>query len=307
VSSDPPQACDAYLHDSAPDWAAIDFDLLCSRCGYNLRLLPTPRCPECGLEFDWRALLAARYSASDFLFEYRWRDRPLRAWFKTMVRALRPWRFWRAVSLHERICPGPLVVMLLASPVVFAIVLHGFALLLAVACHYLDELLGQFGWGTSSTNLDIAVGVLGSIAYLPREAGIEYAIFPCAVLLALIGAGGMICVLRNTRGQRRIRRVQVLRVLAYSATPACVVGALLMPLLAAILAISMPQTFAVAILASLTMFVGPPLLLGSFLAVGLRRYLLIPRPWIVGLAAALVGHLSAWAIIMLVLLAFIMV
>jgi len=48
-------------------------------------------------------------------------------------------------------------------------------------------------------------------------------------------------------------------------------------------------------------------LLGSFLAVGLRRYLLIPRPWIVGLAAALVGHLSAWAIIMLVLLAFIMV
>ena len=32
-------------------------DLPCPVCGYNLRMLHTPRCPECGGVFRWQALL----------------------------------------------------------------------------------------------------------------------------------------------------------------------------------------------------------------------------------------------------------
>ena len=38
----------AYLTDGQPDWSAIDFEVRCGRCDYNLRMLPEPRCPECG-------------------------------------------------------------------------------------------------------------------------------------------------------------------------------------------------------------------------------------------------------------------
>jgi hypothetical protein len=35
----------------APDRDVLASDVLCPRCGYNLRGLPQPRCPECGLTF----------------------------------------------------------------------------------------------------------------------------------------------------------------------------------------------------------------------------------------------------------------
>ncbi len=31
----------------------LDEDVLCPECNYNLRGLTVPRCPECGLRFDW--------------------------------------------------------------------------------------------------------------------------------------------------------------------------------------------------------------------------------------------------------------
>jgi len=40
-----------------PDGWRFDRDLNCPQCRYNLRMLRTPRCPECGLAFRWQAVL----------------------------------------------------------------------------------------------------------------------------------------------------------------------------------------------------------------------------------------------------------
>ena len=39
-----------------PDWV-LDRDLPCPQCRYNLRGLREARCPECGGQFRWQALL----------------------------------------------------------------------------------------------------------------------------------------------------------------------------------------------------------------------------------------------------------
>lgn len=45
------------LPDGLSDEWHFDRDLSCPTCSYNLRMLHTPRCPECGSIFRWQALL----------------------------------------------------------------------------------------------------------------------------------------------------------------------------------------------------------------------------------------------------------
>ena len=78
----------------------IDEDLDCPRCGYNLRGLPQPRCPECGLVVDLDQIRAAQALLSKPLFEYQWRRRPIRSFFSTVWLTVRPWRLWRTVKLE---------------------------------------------------------------------------------------------------------------------------------------------------------------------------------------------------------------
>src|SRR5262245_60161015 len=87
--------------DGAPDWEAISFDVLCSRCGYNLRTRTRPRCTECGLEFAWPRVLDRAAFQNEFLFEHHWRRRPLQSWGLTVWRSFWPKSFWGRVSLHE--------------------------------------------------------------------------------------------------------------------------------------------------------------------------------------------------------------
>lgn len=82
-----PPAESAFLRDGAPDWDAIDFDVTCVRCGYNLKLLGQPRCPECGLEFEWAQVVTYHQQSSDFLFEHQWRRLPIRSLLLTLTRA----------------------------------------------------------------------------------------------------------------------------------------------------------------------------------------------------------------------------
>lgn len=39
--------------ETAPAAQPAAVELLCYRCDYPLTGLPQPRCPECGLSFDW--------------------------------------------------------------------------------------------------------------------------------------------------------------------------------------------------------------------------------------------------------------
>lgn len=85
----------------APDWSTLDFEVTCPRCAYNLKMLAQPRCPECGLEFAWRAVVAASREArrDSPLFEYRWRNKPVRSFLYTALLCLMPGRLWRRAEL----------------------------------------------------------------------------------------------------------------------------------------------------------------------------------------------------------------
>jgi hypothetical protein len=98
----------------SPDWQTLTIELHCPRCGYDLRLLPQPRCPECGLAFQWGEIIAAAEHRLECpLFEYHWRDRPVRSLFATIVQALLPWRLWRQTRLAVPPRVGPLIVLVL--------------------------------------------------------------------------------------------------------------------------------------------------------------------------------------------------
>ena len=99
---------------NVPDWERIPFDVLCSRCGCDLRGRSEPvcptcrlsfewsdvapieqltclhcqyhlyglsenRCPECGNSFTWEEVLTDYHHKRKPLFEYRWRKTPVRS------------------------------------------------------------------------------------------------------------------------------------------------------------------------------------------------------------------------------------
>src|SRR5207249_584070 len=55
------------LPDWRPDWPTYESDLFCPLCGYNLRGLEQPRCPECGYAFAWRQLLVETRNRHPYL------------------------------------------------------------------------------------------------------------------------------------------------------------------------------------------------------------------------------------------------
>jgi rubredoxin len=81
----------------APDWERIDEDIRCPLCEYDLRMLTTPRCPECGYRFAWAELLDPARRMHPYLFEHH-PEANLRSFRRTLLNGLRPRRFWK--SLH---------------------------------------------------------------------------------------------------------------------------------------------------------------------------------------------------------------
>ncbi len=140
--------------DLGPDWDRIPFDVHCSRCGEDLRGRSDPtcpacklsfewsdvapieqlkclhcdyhlyglsetRCPECGENFSWDAVLADYYRRQKPLFEYRWRERPIKSFFSTWLRAMRPKKFWSKLDIHDPPQPTAIGVMVFSMVVVF--------------------------------------------------------------------------------------------------------------------------------------------------------------------------------------------
>ena len=131
----------------APDWENVPFEVGCARCGHDLRGRTEAKCPACGLEFDWAAAVPieqlkcrhcdyhlyglretrcpecgerftweealARYHRKRIaLFEYQWRERPIRSLIGTWFRAMVPGKLWKKVSIHDPPQVGPLWVMI---------------------------------------------------------------------------------------------------------------------------------------------------------------------------------------------------
>ena len=73
-------------------------ELTCPLCGYSLRGLTEPRCPECGFAFTWAELLDERRDRHRWLFEHAPPGRRARAFAATWWRSAWPRRFWRDVT-----------------------------------------------------------------------------------------------------------------------------------------------------------------------------------------------------------------
>ncbi|HUU85612.1 MAG TPA: hypothetical protein VM243_19100 [Phycisphaerae bacterium] len=290
----------ALLKDGRPDWDAITFPVHCSRCGYNLYTLTKPRCPECGLQFDWDVVLDRSAWRSDFLFEHYWRDRPVRSWFRTVWRALRPFRFWRDVSIHDRIHAGPLWFLLVWAVLVHVVLFHGLAALIWIASQGADLLAFHLGV--------VSVPSLGGIAFTFRGiarmpgSGAGYLTFPGLLLLLILSALALLCSLRQTLSRCRVRTVQVLRVVAYSATPVCaawaVVYLLLIGVEVSLLSWGMPAWAGAA--CGWVMLAATPAILAIYLYAGIKRYLLLPRALLLALTAAGVSFLLVNTLIVFV-------
>jgi hypothetical protein len=86
----------------------------CPRCGYDVRgavaewtdCCPLDgRCPECGHDFAWREVMRPELSEPPWCVEHAPRTRLVRAGCATMLRSLRPRRFWSALSMSQRMRP----------------------------------------------------------------------------------------------------------------------------------------------------------------------------------------------------------
>ena len=292
-----------WLDGDQPKWDAVDFELPCSRCGYDLRMLTLPRCPECGLQFAWRDIFEARRRRRhEFLFEYCWRDRPIRSWLLTAFRGLRPRRFWERTSIHEHVRKGPLLFFLVSAVPAFLLTMHAMAGLALLVFWLLDRTLSARAtgyFGTYVSPLAVLAQYARAVATLPVIAGLNYVCLAGAVLLDVVAATALLASLRQTLGRCRVRPVQVLRVAAYATVPAVAVTAVAVFLCgvgaACLLAYGMPLGVALGNVLAFGLCVTIP---GAYLGTGLRRYLQLPRPWLLGLTASAVAMLLTFTAVM---------
>ena len=93
-------------------------------CEYNLRGLTETRCPECGYQFLWKALLDPNARLHPYLFEHH-PESNFKSFWKTAAGGLIPWRFWKTLNPAQKskprrlfiywlICAGFSIVTLLA-------------------------------------------------------------------------------------------------------------------------------------------------------------------------------------------------
>lgn len=232
-----PQGVD--LGPAPPDWSAIQEEIHCPLCEYNLRGLSAPRCPECGYTFVWAELLEIDRRLHPYLFEHH-PERPYWSFVKTIIGGLRPWKFWK--SLHPAQPCRPRRLMRFAAWMLVPAVLIWVALLGGVITErmsqhirarqweraYLsnpkptsefEDELKQFGGIDGYLDTFYPNTVLGIIQHEgdPARVMLDYAVpsiiavaWPVATLLAL-------CVFEISRRRVKIGRIHFVRAVVYSA------------------------------------------------------------------------------------------
>lgn len=305
------------LKGDAPDWSIVAFEIHCPRCSYNLRGLSRPLCPECGFELDWLRLLKHRLAGGDFLFEHAWRRRPVNSLLRTIAAACRPWRFWERVDLYEPIYPRPLLLQLGLTILAAILSLHivAFTIVQAGVTFFGARTWGFMGWGagtrTSWRPINVSLEQLWLLAVWPMSLDQRYLYLPLGVILGTLGAGVVLYSLHQTLGRCRVRKVHILRVLAYSAPPILVTCAVCA--LAVVAAIPrglfqdwmhfVPRPYALDELAlwqialmgacPIAMFLSPAVCL----SIALHRYLRLPNATIVGFTTTAVAYLFAYSLL----------
>src|SRR5262249_42247878 len=159
-------------------------------------------------------------SESDFLFEHHWRKRPIRSFLVTAWRSVRPVKFWRSVSIYDRVVPRPLLFLLICPVLISLAAVHALAQIAGIIGNHVWG--GQFLslWYRPSTPLAGLVWTLAGLGSNPGP-GPSYATrVTLEIASSLLAMLGSVLVLRQTLARCRVRPTQVLRVVAYSAIPA---------------------------------------------------------------------------------------
>ncbi|HWL94166.1 MAG TPA: hypothetical protein VNT79_11600 [Phycisphaerae bacterium] len=287
-----------------PDWTAIDFDVHCSRCGYNLRTLTTPRCTECGFQFEWDELIQGLFNRNPELFEHTWREKPVRAYLRTIFAPMfRPKKFWQGVSLHDRIETKPLVFLLGSSVLALLVVVQGLALLFSLLIYLIFQFgllqrQGYYGYYPYSGSVELSF-VLEKLEEIYLAFGIEvYQDFEDWIVIPFmirVGFGSILLMLLNlheTIARFKLRRGHMLRVLAYASGAGAVLGAmfvLVLPVAQVLIMSFWPKWFAPATI-MLIVFTFAPFLV-QFRS-GLRNYLKIRHATLAAVLLLIVGLLA---------------
>ncbi|MFQ5502554.1 MAG: hypothetical protein ACE5EQ_09680 [Phycisphaerae bacterium] len=79
------------------DWDAVEEEIDCPLCDYNLRGLIESRCPECGYRFEWPDMLDPTRRLHPYLYEHH-PECGFKSFWRTARGGLRPRRFWRSLN-----------------------------------------------------------------------------------------------------------------------------------------------------------------------------------------------------------------
>lgn len=140
----------------------------------------------------------------------------------------------------------------------------------------------------------------GTLAWTPIRFPSIYVGILAGLGLYGVAAAALLCGLRQTLGRCRVRTVQVFRVIAYSATPVCLVwGAcnLLLPALM-ILLDSLYMFMTKTAVLMIAAWVLPHVVFTLYVGCGLRYYLRLPRAWLLAVTASIVGQLFAYTMVL---------
>ena len=188
------------------------------------------------------------------------------------------------------------------SIVAFIVVLHGAALLGTLLCGAIAMFISYpapaFGYYSYSP-VQRSCNSLLDLAVLPFDKPGEYLLLigaACAVLLVTLI---LLCSLRQTLGRCRVRTAHVVRLVAYTATPVLVLSSLWIVGVTGLDHALPRDRFGTTwyLPLQLCFLLTPPALLVAYLGIGLKRYLMLPRPWLLAVVTVLVAFLFAATVV----------
>ncbi len=254
-----------------PDWAGIIKDVHCPLCGYNLRGLERPLCPECGLQFRWVELFEAARTQHPYLYEHQpcWN---LGAFLKTMFHGLNPGQFWRQLSPVHRTVPRRILVyfllcqVLVLAPMLAGIVLEGVRRASRVGPAW------PFASRESSTEFtEMVLSVLRvSVGDATTYWWVAFTLWPLVTLAVL-----MVC--QTTFRRAGVKLSHVVRAVVYSGDVIALAGVLMAGVCLGAIAYPGCEEYATRIFALITLTMFP--LLALRLATACRLYLRIRHAW----------------------------
>jgi hypothetical protein len=242
---------------------AVEQDLRCPLCEYNLRGLTEPRCPECGAAFDWDEVRDPSRRLHPYLFEHH-PERDVSSFLQTLRGGPNPRRFWTTLFPTQPSRPRRLLMYW-----VICILLGSLSVLVQLV--FSGQMLQQINQSERARTLLRAQKNPGLVTYLVRDYGsvqafcdLLYPQFPSPEFfkqlvgavrssawspmgLPLVEGWGMrlyvqivfmllwpptvvvvLMLLRATMRRAQVRRIHLMRVAIYSGDAAVVSGALLL-------------------------------------------------------------------------------